>query len=306
MAPDAGAGGAVDSVRLRLRGRAWAFSRSCCPADLGAAPDHRPGLARPGRHTCRRCHRRCASRARLGQIPLCHRSSSPDNGPVDGSLPNEIQARLSAAGASADAGQIDSLVRYFGLLTKWNRTVNLTSLKLDPPSPESLDRLLVEPFLAAERVRQALPNTTAGRPLSLLDVGSGGGSPAVPLRIALGPQVQLHMVESRGKKAAFLREALRELDFKDAEVHNARLGELLGDSGLLGSFQLAAIRAVRADRELWRALAALVQAQGFVLWFRTAEDAGNPDSVFFPEFLLSAVHPLIPVAGSELAVLRRV
>lgn len=40
---------------------------------------------------------------------------------------------------------------YVGLLTKWNKTVNLTALPLDPLSDEAMDRLLIEPLIAAER-----------------------------------------------------------------------------------------------------------------------------------------------------------
>jgi len=65
-------------------------------------------------------------------------------------------------------------VKYYELLERWNRTINLTSLR---NRDAAMDRLLIEPIAAST----FLPN----RP-RLMDIGSGGGSPAIPLAIATG------------------------------------------------------------------------------------------------------------------------
>ena len=65
---------------------------------------------------------------------------------------------------------------YYRLLTTWNTKINLTGLDLTDPSPETLDRLLIEPLVAARHVPPG-----AAR---MLDIGSGGGSPAIPLALA--------------------------------------------------------------------------------------------------------------------------
>lgn len=208
-----------------------------------------------------------------------------------------IRARFAVASAEANTRQLEDLALYFGLLTKWNKTVNLTALVLDPPSDEAIDRLLVEPFLAAQESQ--LASVDAKEPRRLLDVGSGGGSPAIPLALALGPGVELRMVESKSRKAAFLRETVREIQLKGAEVFNARLEDLAGRLNLQGAFDLVSIRAVRADPALWKALSALVRKGGEVLWFRST---GEPASAV-QEFALTAVRPL--KKGSELALLRR-
>jgi 16S rRNA G527 N7-methylase RsmG len=68
----------------------------------------------------------------------------------------------------------DGLERYFALLTKWNAKINLTSFKLEPSGDdEAIDRLLVEPLVAARHVTAMAQ--------SAIDIGSGGGSPALPL-----------------------------------------------------------------------------------------------------------------------------
>src|SRR3954470_14201017 len=67
--------------------------------------------------------------------------------------------------------------RYIQLLTKWNRTINLTSLSLEPISDDAIDRLLVEPIEASG---QALTTDK-----NIIDIGTGGGSPAIPFWIQL-------------------------------------------------------------------------------------------------------------------------
>jgi 16S rRNA (guanine527-N7)-methyltransferase len=143
------------------------------------------------------------------------------NGPVSGrDLEVRIRARLKRVRLATDDHRLAQLAVYFGLLTKWNKTISLSGLTLDPPSDESLDRLLVEPVLAAQFIGK---DRAAGQ---LLDLGSGGGSPAIPLKIAL-PALKLRMVEAKTRKSAFLREVVRALSLTDAEVLNARMEELL-------------------------------------------------------------------------------
>lgn len=206
-----------------------------------------------------------------------------------------IRARFKRFGVSASAAEVQQLVAYIGLLAKWNKTVNLTALVLEPPSDQAIDRLFVEPFLAARFLKQADG--------LLLDLGSGGGSPAIPLRIAL-PGVQLRMIEAKARKSAFLREAVRQLALSDSEVMNARMEDLLARPELHESASLISIRAVKADRRLWQTVSAFVKPGGRVLWFRSHSD--DPDSgAYFPPFVLETVERLIPANNSELAVLRK-
>ena len=80
-----------------------------------------------------------------------------------------------------------------------------------------MDRLVVEPLVAV----QWMPRGAK----SVVDIGSGGGSPAVPLKLAV-PELGLRMVESRTRKAAFLREVVRHLALKDVVVETCRYEEL--------------------------------------------------------------------------------
>jgi 16S rRNA (guanine527-N7)-methyltransferase len=137
---------------------------------------------------------------------------------------------------------------YLSLLAKWNRTINLTALPIDPPTPEAIDRLIVEPVQASRY---------AGQPARIIDLGSGGGSPAIPLWIEL-PGSHLTMVESRTRKCAFLNECVRQIAPGKGEALALRFEELLTvRPDLEGSFDLVTVRAVTLDSSLVRLVSTL-------------------------------------------------
>jgi 16S rRNA (guanine527-N7)-methyltransferase len=170
---------------------------------------------------------------------------------------SEIRARLASRSAAAALSLPDplagKLVTYYELLQRWNRRINLTALSnLD----DSIDRLLLEPVAAAA----ALPHS--GR---LIDLGSGGGSPAIPLALATSASL-LVMVESRSRKAAFLREAVRELELTGL-VENARFEELSARPEYRQASDLVSIRAVRVDFPALTAATAFLASGGRIALF---------------------------------------
>ena len=190
---------------------------------------------------------------------------------------------------------LEQLTAYIGLLTKWNDTVNLTALSLSPLSAEAIDRLIVEPVLAAELIKAGKGDWT-GR---LVDVGSGGGSPAVPLKVAI-PGLSLCMVESKARKSAFLREVVRYLDLSDSDVLTKRIEDVAEDPAMAGAIQLISLRAVRLDAPIWRTIDALLARDGGVLWFRSAlENLQVPDAFAVESVLATRDN------RDEVALLRR-
>jgi 16S rRNA (guanine527-N7)-methyltransferase len=173
-------------------------------------------------------------------------------------LPEHIHERLRRAGASATPEEVAKLAGYLERLAVWNRRINLTAFKLDDPSDEAIDRLIIEPVLASSSV---WPNDQ-----TLLDLGSGGGSPAIPLKL-MRPWVRLTMVESRARKAAFLREAVRTGGLVDVSIENERYERLIDRPEFRGPMDLISFRAVRADDELWGVIRACLAPSGRILWF---------------------------------------
>jgi len=178
---------------------------------------------------------------------------------VNFDLQVRILGRLGNAGVHRPATELlDLHQRYISLLAKWNRTINLTSLELDPPSDEAIDRLLVEPIAASAQ---------AGAPETIIDIGSGGGSPAIPFWIQL-PGARLTMVESRSKKCAFLREAVRQIRPGEGTAVEGRFEDLLDQHPeLAGSADIVTVRAVRLDVPTSRLIGALLKPVGRVFHF---------------------------------------
>jgi 16S rRNA (guanine527-N7)-methyltransferase len=143
---------------------------------------------------------------------------------------DDLDAGLAALGL--DPALAGPLARYLALMLRWNAAYNLTAIR-DPR--EMVTKHLLDSLAMAPAV--------AGLP-TLADLGTGPGLPGIPLAIAT-PGLRVTLVESNGKKARFMREALRQLGLGNAEVAESRI-EALDRPG-----QFAAITA--------RALATLPQ-----------------------------------------------
>lgn len=117
-------------------------------------------------------------------------------------------------GVALTDDQIRQIQQYMALLLKWNEAMNLTAIQ-DPL--EILYRHFCESMFGA-----SLIPTSGGR---LADVGSGGGFPGLPLKIAR-PALEVCLIDSNVKKATFLAEAVRELALPGARVLVSRYEEL--------------------------------------------------------------------------------
>jgi 16S rRNA (guanine527-N7)-methyltransferase len=109
------------------------------------------------------------------------------------------------------AEAIDKLIAYLALLAKWNQTYNLTAVR-DPLAAVShhlLDSLAVAGTLSTERG-------------ALVDIGSGGGLPGIPLAI-VDPSRAVVLNDANEKKGAFLKQAVIELGLRNASVHIGRV-----------------------------------------------------------------------------------
>ena len=160
---------------------------------------------------------------------------------------------------------------YYRLLSQWNQKINLTALPLQPPTEAALDRLLIEPLMAATLV----PDT----PGTWVDLGSGGGSPALPLKV-IRPSLSLTLVESKTRKAAFLREVVRALKLTGTDVANTRFEDLATPNP---AADVVTVRAVRPDRSLFDESARLLRIGGRLLLFgrpsRLIHEAFRPEKI---------------------------
>lgn len=211
----------------------------------------------------------------------------------------EFQERLTRrgrrAGVSISPGLATKLEVYFRLLTAWNAKMNLTGLDLSEQGPAALDRLLIEPLVAAKHVTPPITR--------MIDIGSGGGSPAIPLALALASP-HLMLVEAKTRKSVFLREALRALEMADAEVVTSRFEELLSRPPLHEAHELLSLRAVRVESSVLMNLQAFVRPGGELFLFRASSGAETPGSLM-PPLSWRATFPLLESQGSRLVVLAK-
>jgi 16S rRNA (guanine527-N7)-methyltransferase len=163
--------------------------------------------------------------------------------------------------ALPDEPVLQKLELYFSLLRRWNEKINLTALPIQKANDAAFDRLLIEPLAASRH----FPSRVTG----WFDLGSGGGSPAVPLKLAR-PQARLTMVESKVRKAAFLREAIRAMELDGATVENERFEVVATcvEGSAASSPSIVSVRAVRPDAVLTRAAAQLLKSGGQLFMFR--------------------------------------
>jgi 16S rRNA (guanine527-N7)-methyltransferase len=183
---------------------------------------------------------------------------------------------------------------YFKLLTAWNAKMNLTGLDLAEQGPAAIDRLLIEPLVAAKH---------ASAPVTrMIDIGSGGGSPAIPLALALS--AHLVLVEAKTRKSVFLREAVRALELTTVEVVTSRFEELLSMPSLHEAHDLLTLRAVRVEGSVLMNLQAFVRPGGELFLFRAASGAEAPGSLM-PPLSWKATFPLLEDQGSRLVVLTK-
>jgi 16S rRNA (guanine527-N7)-methyltransferase len=119
-------------------------------------------------------------------------------------LDRRLENGVAELGLSLGRDQRNTLLQYLALLEKWNQVYNLTAIRDREKviSGHLLDCLAVIPFMTGVRV---------------LDVGSGAGFPGIPVAVAR-PEIQVVLLDSNHKKAAFLRQAVADLQLKNASV----------------------------------------------------------------------------------------
>ena len=159
-------------------------------------------------------------------------------------------ARLLRPFIQLDESQLTNTSTYIDLLLKWNAWVNLTAVR-DPE--EIVTRHFGESFFAAQLLFPPGSQRT-GDEGTAIDLGSGAGFPGLPLAM-FASTVQVTLIESNHKKAAFLNEVIFALGLKNAKVFSQRAEVYPGTADLV------TMRAVeRFERALAMALRLVAQA----------------------------------------------
>jgi len=171
---------------------------------------------------------------------------------------------------SAQYAQFDA---YLGLFMRWNARVNLSAIRTE-------EGVISRHFLESSATAQRLPLELS----SLLDFGSGGGLPGIPIAF-LRPDIELVLAESQRKKSVFLREVVRSLGLK-VRVHAGRAEDL--DQ----RFEGVIMRAVDRMEGAVRAAAALVKPSGSLYLMVTRDEIVNLESALGGDWVWQIETPL--------------
>ncbi|CAM2953921.1 16S rRNA (guanine(527)-N(7))-methyltransferase RsmG [Vibrio diazotrophicus] len=133
----------------------------------------------------------------------------------------DLRAKLDSLIAKTDLDvsdkQREQLLGYVGLLNKWNKAYNLTSVR-DPADmlvKHILDSIVVSPYLDGER---------------FIDVGTGPGLPGIPLAI-MNPEKEFVLLDSLGKRIRFIKQVLHELGIVNVVAVQSRVEEFDPEGG---------------------------------------------------------------------------
>lgn len=131
-------------------------------------------------------------------------------------LKHILQQGLQEMGLELGTVQQLLLLEFVSLLKKWNSTYNLTALRDEQSviSHHILDSLTLLPYVDGAR--------------GLIDVGSGGGMPGIPVAI-VRPDLPVALLDANSKKTAFLQQAVIELGLKNVQVMTGRVEAMVGE-----------------------------------------------------------------------------
>jgi len=205
-----------------------------------------------------------------------------------GSFRGKLLAAARDRGRPLAPTEADLLTAHYRLLLQWGERMNLTGLR-DPR--DILTRHFLEPIAVADLI--------AG-PGRLVDLGSGNGFPAVPLRV-LHPEIDLVLVEASEKKSGFLWAVLRELGLAGSRVETRRVEGRKDLADLLPGRYLT-LRAIASRSLLGGEGPPLLDPGGRALFFVSVEEADRLEKTP-PQGLRPAGRRTLPSgAGSVVAI----
>jgi 16S rRNA (guanine527-N7)-methyltransferase len=171
-----------------------------------------------------------------------------------------LQAAARELGVDVGYSALDRLARFLDLLVVWNRRIHLTGAR-------GLSSLVRNHAIDSLAPAPHIPRTGF-----VVDVGSGAGFPGIVLA-CLRPDVEMALIESRRRRASFLREAIRTLPLPAARVLEMRAEEAASDPEVAGRAAVAISRALRLGVFLDLAVP-LLAAHGTAIAMQTPRTAG--------------------------------
>jgi len=176
-------------------------------------------------------------------------------------LKNVLREGRALLGVSFPEEQEERMLLFVHLLNEANRSLNLTGFRTE-------EDILVEGVLDSLTAFTLEDLVFVGK--SLLDVGTGGGIPGIPLKIAC-PSLKLTLIEATAKKCHFLETTLRALGLEDVDVFCERAETLAHHPSLRERFDLATARALGSLREVLELTTPFLRCGGLAFYYKGRE-----------------------------------
>jgi 16S rRNA (guanine527-N7)-methyltransferase len=160
-------------------------------------------------------------------------------------------------GARAFQTRVDRyMARQFGLhareLIKWNQKINLTAIT-DP------GEIALKHFLDSVAPARWIPPSS-----SLLDIGSGGGFPGIPLKVLI-PSIAVTLIDGSRKKISFLKHSIRTLGLKNIDARQVRAEEMAEDADAASRFDVIISRALSSLAAFVKLALPLLADRGMII-----------------------------------------
>lgn len=196
-------------------------------------------------------------------------------------IEKQLADGIAALALDLNAAAQSQLLVYLQLLAKWNQAYNLTAIRRlgEMVTKHLLDSLAVIPYLQGGRI---------------LDAGTGAGLPGIPLAIAY-PEREFVLLDSNGKKAAFLRQACQTLNLKNVKTVNERVETYSEPPG----FDSIVSRAFASIADMLQLTQHLLAPGGQFLAMKGVYPAAELQALPAPYKLLASRTLLIPGLDAE-------
>ena len=215
----------------------------------------------------------------------------------------QLAAGIAALGLVLPEGAEAKLLAYLALLDKWNRVYNLTAVRdtermVSHHLLDSLAAVGTFDALVVERSPSPQPSPLKGEgavvmpTINVLDVGSGGGLPGIPLAIAR-PELHVTLLDSIAKKTAFLLQAKAELGLANLSVITRRVEDFHPESG----FDIITSRAFSDLREFVMLTRHLLNPAG--RWLAMKGLMPHEEIVYLPPWVRVSANHALAVPGLE-------
>ncbi|MEO8340493.1 MAG: 16S rRNA (guanine(527)-N(7))-methyltransferase RsmG [Nitrospirota bacterium] len=205
-------------------------------------------------------------------------------------MEHEHELRKLTIGAARELGliitesHVEQFMRYLAHLLEWNKVINITAI-IDPKE------IIIKHFIDS---LVALAATSFPQNSLVLDVGSGGGFPGIPLKIVKS-DIRLILVEPAQKKCSFLNSVIGLLQLRDVSTFNGTI-EQYAKQPLHHAIDVVVVRALKYE-EMRKHIPALLTSKGKIVLYRTS--AIGQQNIWTEFHLLNETAHILPQGSGE-------